>query len=75
MTQCRGVGVTSGRGRRASGSMVTSRTDKCPTRSNSLPSVADKRRDRVEKMDEHAAFGVRFYWLADPALGAVEIFG
>lgn len=55
--------------------MVTSRTDKCPTRSNSLPSVADKRRDRVEKMDEHAAFGVRFYWLADPALGAVEIFG
>jgi Uma2 family endonuclease len=25
-------------------------------------------------MDDYAAFGVRFYWLLDPALGALEIF-
>jgi hypothetical protein len=25
-------------------------------------------------MHDHAAFGVRFYWLLDPALGSLEIF-
>lgn len=37
------------------------------------PSGNDARRDRVEKLSDYAAFGVRQYWILDPQLRTLDV--
>ena len=37
------------------------------------PDPKDQKRDRIDKHDEYAAFGVRYYWLVSPELRSIEI--
>jgi Uma2 family endonuclease len=72
------------RGRKPDISVYLTRDRKLPRRgaSRTAPDIMvevvsrlprDRRRDRIEKLREYAAFGVRWYWLVDPEARSIEI--
>jgi len=76
--------LTGRRGRKPDISMFLTRDRKLPRRGAMRhppdlavevisPDPRDRRRDRIEKLREYAAFGVRFYWLVDPEARSLEI--
>jgi Uma2 family endonuclease len=80
------LAVSPGRGRKPDVAVVLPGSPKPPGRASLLTSppdlvvevVSDRprdaRRDRVEKLVEYAAFGVRYYWIIDPQLRTVEVY-
>jgi len=37
------------------------------------PDPKDQKRDRIDKLAEYAAFGIRYYWLVYPELRSIEV--
>ncbi len=73
-----------GSGRKADISVFLTREHKLPRRGAlrrppdlvvevASPRPRDRRRDRIEKLREYAAFGVGWYWLVDPEARTLEI--
>jgi len=76
--------LTKRRGRKPDLSVFLTRDRKLPRRGAARippdimveilsPRPRDHRRDRIQKLNEYAAFGVRWYWLVDPEARTIEV--